>query len=434
MAQPTDLEHRTRDHLNALENSGLRRRLQRPDGVDLCSNDYLGLASHPFITQRMAEAVTREGSGATASRLLRGERDCFSELERRFAAFKGTERALYFNSGYLANIGVLSAFPEKGDVVFSDELNHASLIDGMRLSKARRVIFPHRDVEALRPLLLSEQHSAGQRFLVTESLFSMDGDLAPLQEYADLCRSTHTALIVDEAHAVGIYGECGSGWIEATSTDDDVFLSINTCGKALGVCGAAVCGPEWAIEYLLQRARTFVFSTAPTPAVAAALEAALTIVQAEPERRDLLFKRAVLLREALAQLGVPVAPGSSPIIPIRIGDNTRALYVAARLQAEGFDIRAIRPPTVPPGTARLRVAVNIKVDDETLRRFAASVAAALDSPGSARILRASSDGSDTFEKASTLATPGSARILRASTDKSDSLEKKSTIEACAPRR
>src|SRR5579863_872455 len=316
----------------------------------------------------MAEAVLREGCGSTGSRLLRGERACFAQVERSFAHFKSVERSLYFSSGYLANLAALTAFPEPGDVIYSDERNHASLIDGIRLSRARRVVFPHNDVDTL-ARLLSEEESPAQRFVVVESLFSMDGDEAPLTEYAALCRTHHAALIVDEAHAVGIYGERGSGLIEARGVADDVFVSINTAGKALGVSGAFVAGSADAIEYLIQRARPFIFSTAPPPAIAAALAASLEVIADEPERRERLLARARYLRERLG------LTGDSPIIPIIIGENERAVAVARELQAAGFDVRAIRPPTVPVGTARLRITVNQGLSEEVLDRFAAVLAA-----------------------------------------------------------
>jgi len=353
-----------------LDASGLRRSLRPPSGIDLSSNDYLGLSQHPLLKQRMAEAVMREGVGSTGSRLLRGERECFSRVERKFAAFKGTERSLYFSSGYLANIAVLSTFPEEGDVIYSDERNHASLIDGMRLSRAQRVIFPHNDVGALGRLLRAHK-GLGQQFVVVESLFSMDGDAAPLVAYIQLCREHGAALIVDEAHAVGVYGTRGSGIIEDTDIGEEVFLSINTAGKALGVGGAFVAGSESAIEYLVQRARPFVFSTAPAPPFAAAIEAALEMIAMEPERRERLFNRARFLR------GLLEVPGTSQIIPVIIGENARAVAVARELQAEGFDVRAIRPPTVAPGTARLRIAVNEGLSETTLQRFADALRAAL---------------------------------------------------------
>jgi 8-amino-7-oxononanoate synthase len=350
------LSMRLADRLAAIDAEGLRRTLRAPEGIDLCSNDYLGLAGHPHLKQRMVDAVMAEGVGSTGSRLLRGERSGFARVEDKFARFKGTERSLYFSSGYLANLAVLTTFPEAGDVIYSDERNHASFIDGARLSRARRVVFPHNDAVAL-DQLLREDTGTGQKFVVVESLFSMDGDQAPLAEYAALCRAAGAELIVDEAHAVGVYGKGGRGFAE------DAFVSINTAGKALGVSGAFVAGPADAIEYLIQRARPFIFSTAPPPAIAAALEASLEVIVKEPERRERLLERTRYLRERLGLVG------DSPIIPIIIGENERAVAIAHELQAAGFDVRAIRPPTVPVGTARLRVTVNQGLREEVLDRF-----------------------------------------------------------------
>jgi 8-amino-7-oxononanoate synthase len=271
---------------------------------------------------------------------------------------------------------VLTAFIEDGDTVFCDERIHASLIDGVRLARGRRVIFPHNDMAALERLL-NEETGARQKFVVTESLFSMDGDFAALRQLAELCRAKSAALIVDEAHAVGIYGEKGSGLIEASGTGGDVFLSINTAGKALGVSGAVVAGPAWAIDFLIQRARPFIFSTAPPPSVAAALDASLDVIAAEPERRARLRSHALYLRERLAACGIDTGGGDSQIIPVVLGENERAVSAAEALAQAGFDVRAIRPPTVPRGTARLRISVNVNLSEATLDRFAAALAAAL---------------------------------------------------------
>ena len=212
MRTSESLEARVLARLEALRAAGILRTLRSPDGVDFSSNDYLGLSNHPLLKERMIDAVRREGCGSTGSRLLRGQRESFTAVERTFARFKRTEHALYFSSGYLANIAVLTTFPEEGDVIFSDERNHASLIDAVRLSGVRRVVFPHNDVEALAGLV-ARHRGSGRLFVVTESLFSMDGDMAPLVEYAALCRSVGAALVVDEAHAVGVYGVGGSGLI-----------------------------------------------------------------------------------------------------------------------------------------------------------------------------------------------------------------------------
>jgi 8-amino-7-oxononanoate synthase len=375
--QPDDpLDARVAARLSALDEARLSRTLRVPGGIDLCSNDYLVLSRHPLLKARMIDAVEREGTGSTGSRLLRGQRDCFLDLERRFAAFKGTERSIYFSSGYLANLAVLTTFPEEGDVIFSDERNHASVIDGARLSAARRVVFPHANVEALAGLL-SRNRGKGQAFVVTESLFSMDGDRAPLTAYAALCRTTGAALVVDEAHAVGVAGARGSGEIEERGVGADVFVSVNSAGKALGVSGAFVTGRSRAIEYLVQRARPFIFSTAPPPAVAGAIDAALDIVATEPERRERLSALSCRLRARLIEAGLTVPEGTSQIIPIVLGGNERALAVAEALQERGLDVRAIRPPSVPEGTARLRITVNLGLDEVTIDRVAEAVAAAV---------------------------------------------------------
>ena len=377
------LADRVRARLSDLGSQGLLRRLRPPTGIDLVSNDYLGLARHPRVVAAFAKAAA-DGCGSTGSRLLRGERAVFAALERRFAAFKGSERSLYFSSGYLANLAVLATLPEAGDVVYSDEHNHASLIDGLRLSRARRVVVPHADLAVLEQRL-AEDEGRGQRFVVIESLYSMDGDCAALADYAAVCRRFGAALIVDEAHAVGVYGEDGSGLIRAAGADEDVLLSVNTAGKALGAAGAFVAGPAWVIEYLEQRARTFMFSTAPPPAVAAAIDAALDIVAAEPERRVRLAARAALLRTRLAEVGFEsTLAGTSQIVPLVIGDNATAVRLASALQARGYDVRAVRPPAVPPGTARLRLAVNAGLSEAHIEGFVAAVQACAATEGEAR--------------------------------------------------
>jgi 8-amino-7-oxononanoate synthase len=370
------LADRVQTRLASIDSSGTRRTLRAPSGIDLSSNDYLGLANHPRIKQAFVDAIARAGVGSTGSRLLRGHRDSFAAIEDRFARFKGTERALYFSSGYLANLAVMTTFAESGDVTVSDERNHASVIDGIRLSPARRQIVPHNDIDAVRRAV-GPGGASGETFVVVESLFSMDGDEAPLADLAAVCRDTGAHLIVDEAHAVGVYGAHGSGLVEHRGIEEDVFLSINTAGKALGVSGAFVCGPACAIDYLVQRARPFIFSTAPPPALAAALEASLDILDAEPQRRAVLLAQAERLRVRLLASGIPVGPGASHIVPVLIGENDAAVMVAEALQADGFDVRAIRPPTVPDGTARLRLSVNVNLTDEIIERFVTSLSAAM---------------------------------------------------------
>jgi 8-amino-7-oxononanoate synthase len=382
MSPDKALERRVASRLGLWKAEGLLRTLRSPSGVDLASNDYLNLSQDPRVAAAFGAGVVREGVGSTGSRLLRGQRECFEAVERRFARFKGSERALYFSTGYLANIAVLTALTEPGDVIFSDHLNHASLIDGMRLSRARKVLFPHSDVARLAALLRDEPCD-GVRFVVIETLFSMNGDLAPTAEVAALCHANRAVLIADEAHAVGIYGARGTGLLEQSNLADDlVCLSVNAAGKGLGVAGAFVAGPAWAIEYLVQRARPFVFSTASPPALAAAIEASLSIVESEPEPRARLLGRAAFVRRRLLDEGLPVSPGESQIVPVVVGDNHRTVAMADALQADGFDVRAIRPPTVAAGTSRLRVSVNAALSEETLDRFVRAVAAAFRSTAS----------------------------------------------------
>lgn len=381
------LQRRVAAELRKLESGGLLRTLRGPAGIDLSSNDYLGLADHPAVVSAMTAAVAAEGCGSGGSRLLRGHRPLFECAETAFAALKGTERALYFSSGYLANLAVLSTFPQRGDRILSDRLNHASLRDGARLSPARRSVFPHGSLDAVRRRL-ADSSGAGHSFVVTESLFSMDGDVAPLAEYADVCRRHGATLIVDEAHAVGVYGAGGAGLLYT----HEGIISINTAGKALGVAGAFVAGPAWAIEYLVQRARPFVFSTAPPPAVAAALLASIGLLDREPERRARVLALASRFRERLAAAGFDVAAGDSPIIPIVIGDSERSVAVARELQAQGYDIRAIRPPTVPAGTARLRLSVTVRLSEPIIDDVVAALVTALQ--------RSPSEGASSWHPAS----------------------------------
>ena len=363
-----NLQTRTLEKLAEIEAKGLKRNLLNPQGIDFSSNDFLCLANDERLKKALIDGVKTEGVGSTGSRLLRGEREAFAKIEKRFASWKKTENSLYFSSGYQANIGLLQTFLEETDVVFSDEFNHASIIDGLRLAKAKRLIYPHLDFEKLAKIL-RETQSVGQKFLVTESLFSMDGDVAPLNKYAEICAETKTNLIVDEAHAVGIYGETGSGLIEEFGVSEKVFLSINTAGKALGVSGAFVAGDDWAIEYLINKCRSFIFSTAPIPALANALETSIEIIKSESGRRKRLSDLSKYFRKLLKENSFSVDENSTQIVPIVIGDSEKAVEIAQKMQNEGFDVRAIRPPTVPLNTSRLRVSLNVGLTENILDDF-----------------------------------------------------------------
>jgi 8-amino-7-oxononanoate synthase len=357
--------------LAALDEAGLRRTLVEPRGIDFVSNDYLGLAGHPTVIARMRAALPIVGAGSGGSRLLRGHHRYFTDTEERLAAFTGTEAALLFSSGYAANVGVLQALATPDTLVLSDEANHASLIDGVRLSGARKVIYPHQDLGAVERILRGPR--PGRTFIVTESLFSMDGDLTPLPELADLAERHGALLVVDEAHATGLYGTRGSGRIEETGVRDRVLLSIHTGGKALGTGGAWVAAPAPVRDALLHRARSFMFSTAPLPVLCAGLEAALDVVSAEPARRATLFDKSERLRTSLRDAGWPIATDRSPIVPVVVGANEAAVALQQGLADAGFDARAVRPPTVPKGTARLRLTVRHAIADDDLARLAAEI-------------------------------------------------------------
>ena len=356
------------ERLDELRESGLHRRLrlvQSPqgshvllDGRDvllLCSNDYLGLAGHPRIRTAAAEAAMRWGAGSGSARLISGNMPPHRDLERRLAAFKGYEAALLFGSGYLANTGTIAALAGRGEVVFSDELNHASIIDGCRLSRAETFVYRHGDVEHLAWGL---QEAGGRAALIaTDGLFSRDGDVAPLAELAELARRHGCRLLVDEAHATGTLGPGGRGSVAAAGLGGEVDVVVGTLGKALGSYGAYVCADAELVEYLLNAARSFVFSTAPPPPAVAAAEAALELLEAHPERVERVAANAATLRRALAAEGLPVADSGTQIVPLAIGDEDLTMSLCERLLEGGVFAQGIRPPTVPEGTSRLRLSV-----------------------------------------------------------------------------
>jgi len=326
--------------------------------VSFCSNDYLGLAADPRIAEAAARALRECGTGSGAAALISGYNREHRALEEELAAFTRRPRALLFGSGWAANLGVLRALLDKSGALVADELNHASLIDGGRLSGARYERVAHRDLAGFERALARVR--GAPVVLASDSVFSMDGDLAPLRELAALCRREDAALMVDDAHGFGVLGEGGRGALfeGAPLGGDDVPVYMATLGKALGVAGAFVAGSEALVEYLVQRARSWVFSTAPPPALAAAAREALRLVQAEPERRRDLFDRIARLRAGAAQLGIALGASATPIQPLVLGDERRVLAVSAALLQRGFWVAAIRPPTVPRGTARLRITLS----------------------------------------------------------------------------
>lgn len=362
-----DFEDRLAATLRDLRGAGLLRQMRLPNGIDLVSNDYLGLADHPHLAAAMRAALENLPAGSGGSRLLRGHHDIFDRLEARLAAFSGAETALLFGSGYAANIGLLQAIVSADDLLVSDERNHASLIDGIRLTKARTLVYPHQDLQALDAALRAPR--SGRAIVITESVFSMDGDLTPLREVADIAERHSAALVVDEAHATGLYGARGSGRVEELGLRDRVVATVHTGGKSLGSGGAWVAGSRALRDVMVNRARSFIFSTAPLPVLAAALGAGLDVLQQEPLRRAEVHRKSAWMRAALSRQNIH-AGGDSPIVPVIAGSNEAALALQSGLIAAGFDVRAIRPPSVPLGTARLRVTVRYPVSDDDLQRFA----------------------------------------------------------------
>jgi 8-amino-7-oxononanoate synthase len=358
----TPMQRRLTTELDGLRSVSQLRSLQNPSGINLCSNDYLGLSEDIRLKEallRGVEAVDRVGS--TGSRLLSGNHPAWEELETAFAVFAGTEAALYFSSGYNANLGLLSSLLKPGDLVFSDALNHASIIDGIRLSGARKFIYSHCDLKSLERALRDTRQDGGTRLVVTESVFSMEGDIAPLAELLHLARTYDADLIVDEAHATGVCGPEGRGLIAELGCQRACLALVHTCGKALASAGAVICCGHTLKEFLINRARSLIFSTAAPPYLAHQIRAALALARTAEDRRAHLRELGARLRERLAQAHLDFGPSSTHIVPVILGPNELAMEVASHLQKNGFAVRAVRPPTVPPGTSRLRLSLTSKL-------------------------------------------------------------------------
>jgi len=348
-------------------------RLDRTVGVNLCSNDYLGLSEDTRLKQAVLKAVaSAEAVGSTGSRLLSGNSRQWEDIESEFACFAGTETALFFGSGYAANVGLLSSLLKPGDIVFSDALNHASLIDGIRLSRAERIIYPHCDLEFLARALHDHSDSSSARVIVTESVFSMEGDIAPISDMLELARRYDAELVIDEAHATGVCGPQGRGIAADLGVEREMLAIVHTCGKALASAGAFVCGGGVLKDYLINRARTFIFSTAMPPYLAGQIHAALGLARVAESERAHLRHIALALREELAAAGLNSGTSVTHIVPVIVGGDEIALHVARGLQRSGFAVKAIRPPTVPPGTARLRVSLTSKITLDDIRRLVAA--------------------------------------------------------------
>jgi 8-amino-7-oxononanoate synthase len=362
--------------LAGLERKSRRRRLISRSGLDFASNDYLGLAGSSRLAEAVAKALANGVPvGAAGSRLLRGNHPEHEALEEEAAAFFRSERALFFGSGYAANVAVLSTLPQRGDLIVHDALIHASAREGLRSTKADAVEAAHNDPAAVEDAIRAwrGRGGVGAPWIVAESLYSMDGDRAPVAELIGLAERFDGFLVLDEAHATGVFGPSGRGLGEAFE-GHEALVSIHTCGKALGASGALVTGPAPLIDFLVNRAPPFIYATAPSPLIAAAVREALRIVDQEPERRAALARRVTLAREKLAAIGV--APTDTQIQPVILGGNARAAAIAAELQRAGFDCRAIRPPTVPEGTARLRISLTLNVDEAAVAALIDAIAGA----------------------------------------------------------
>jgi glycine C-acetyltransferase/8-amino-7-oxononanoate synthase len=345
----------------------------------LCSNNYLGLADHPQVRQAAADAAMRWGVGAGASRLVSGTMTIHRRLEERLAAFKGQRAALLFGSGYLANTGAISALARPGDVVFSDELNHASIIDGCRLSRAEVFVYNHCDPDHL-AWGIGQAEGRGA-LIVTDTVFSMDGDVAPLVEIVELAHRQRLRVLVDEAHATGVLGPGGRGAVAEAGLEDHIDVIVGTLGKALGSYGAFVACDASMARFLVNAARTFIFSTAPSPPAVAGALAAIELVEERPRRVEKLQANAAALRDELAREGFDVGGSRTQIVPLVLGDAALAMRVCEAALEAGVFAQAIRPPTVPAGTSRLRLAVMASHRAEVLRGAARTLAAAARAAG-----------------------------------------------------
>jgi 8-amino-7-oxononanoate synthase len=362
--------------LGDLEQRNLRRRRRTGLGglVNFCSNDYLGLKDHPEVTRAFTAAAEKYGVGSGASHLVTGHGPEHEALEEELAAFTGREKALVFSTGYMANVGVIDALADQSAFIVSDKLNHASLLDGCRLSSGEARRYRHGDSAHATELLTAA--TAATKLVVTDGVFSMDGDVAPLPALARAARESKAWLVVDDAHGLGVLGATGGGCCEQFQLSaDDVPVLVGTFGKAFGTFGAFVAGDADLVDYLLQKSRTYVYTTALPPAVAAATRAALRVSQREAWRREKARALAQRFRRGLA--GNAVSSPDTTIVPVIVGEAARALALSAELERRGFLVTAIRPPTVPPGTARLRVTLSAAHEEAQVDAFSNALAQAL---------------------------------------------------------
>jgi 8-amino-7-oxononanoate synthase len=353
---------RLQAELEELQTDNQYRTAANIPGVNLSSNDYLGLSNDARLKSALVAAIDETGRvSSTGSRLLSGHLSVWDDLETQLASFVGTEASLYFSSGYTANIAVLTSILKPNTIVFSDSANHASIIDGIRLSRAAKVIFTHSDLDALERVLRSSSTNA-ERFIVVESIFSMDGDRARLADIYKLADRYDAALIIDEAHATGVVGPAGRGLVASAGRPDCVLATVHTCGKALASMGAFVACSDMMRQYLINKARPFIFSTALPPYIAAQTRAAVTIAVEAQEERNRLQRMSDYLRTELRARGFDIGLSDSQIVPLILGANEVALRAAEHLRRLGFGVKAIRPPTVPRGTARLRLSLTAALE------------------------------------------------------------------------
>ena len=369
------------EELHELDAQGLRRKLRvvdllggmrasvnNKDCVLFCTNNYIGLADHPKVLERSQRALSRYGAGAQASRLVSGHLSVHMQLEEITANFKGAEACLSFPTGYMANLAAVSALVGEEDVILCDRLNHASLIDACRGSKAKFMVYEHLSLEDLKKQL-EKTTKYRRRLIVTESLFSMDGDLVPLKKLMELAHESDALVLVDDAHGTGVLGPAGQGITHHFPLKYYPAAVVGTYSKAMGSMGGFVCGPKIFIEYLLNKARTFIYTTGLAPAVCGASLGALEVLHEEPQRVEKLWENAKKIREGLRALGHDIPRGAGPIMPVIVGENEEAVKMSEKLLEEGILVVAIRPPTVPKGTARLRLSVSSAHTDADIEKL-----------------------------------------------------------------
>ncbi len=367
------------EELDRLRNEGLFRKplvfmggqskklkLNNSDIINFCSNDYLGFCSRKEIKEAEISAIQKWGAGSGASRLVTGTTEIHRRLEERVAEFEKKESAIIFPTGYMANVGTISALVGEGDAVIIDRLNHASIIDGAKLSGAKLYVYPHRDLNRLE-YVLKKCKDKKRKLVVTDSIFSMDGDLAPLREMVELKDKYGAMLMVDEAHGTGVFGETGSGLGEALGVKDKIDVLMGTFSKAIGVLGGFIAGSKELTEYLENKARSYIYTTSPAPAICGAVLEAIELIEKEPGTRKNLLKKAKKLRGEISSLGMSCMDSESQIIPIAAGEADEAVRLSHNLLEKGIFVQAIRPPTVPKGSSRLRVTLSAEHSEEEIK-------------------------------------------------------------------